>query len=182
MRNASPWTRFKQGIGQDLQRVGDRFGPVRARMQDSWRSLSLAYKLFFVVVVMGFLIILAKQAFSWDTLSITALSQAPWHIGAIGIGIVLITLLLLLWRFPKRKAAHLVDLGLKEQFDVENETRKTWATIVGGIAVLFSLLFTWGNLRVTQENLRLTQETATKSQELTREGQITDGLQKQLRN
>ena len=33
------------------------------------------------------------------------------------------------------------------------------------MAVLFSLLFTWGNLRVTQENLRITQETATKSQE-----------------
>ena len=51
---------------------------------------------------------------------------------------------------------------------------------MGGTAVLFTLLFTWGNLRVTQDNLRITQETAIKSQELTREGQITDGFTKAI--
>jgi uncharacterized protein YjbI with pentapeptide repeats len=132
-----------------------------------------------VVVGIGSLIILARQEFPWDALSITALSQDPWYIGAIGIGFVLIVLLVLLWWLPKRKAA-LLDLGPKEQFDVENETRKTWATIAGGMAVLFSLLFTWANLRVTQDNLRITQEAATKSQELTREGQITDRFTKAI--
>jgi len=182
MKDGSPWARFKHGIGQDLQRVGHRLGPVRARVQDSWQSLSLLDKLFFVVVVVGFLIILiilTRYAFPWDALSITALSRAPRHIGAIGIGFVLIVLLFLLWRLPKRKATRLTS-GLKEQFDIENETRKTWATIVGGMAVLSSLLFTWGNLRVTQDNLRITQETATKSQEVTREGQITDGFTKAI--
>lgn len=173
MRNASPWTHFKQGIGQDLQRVGDRLGPGRARVQDAWRSLSLPCTLFFVVVGLGLLIILARQRFPWDALSVVALSQAPWPIGAIGIGFALIVLLFLLWRLPKWKAARL-NLSLKEQFDVENETRKTWATITGGMAVLFSLLFTWGNLRVAQDNLRITQKATTKSQELTRKGQITD--------
>jgi hypothetical protein len=148
-------------------------------VQDLWQSLSLLYKLFFVVVGMGFLIILARQGFPWDTLNITALSQATWYIGAIGIGFVLIVLLFLLWKLPKRKVTRL-KLELKGQFDVENETRKTWATIVGGMAVLFSLLFTWGNLRVTQDNLRITQEAATKSQELTRQGQITDRFTKAI--
>jgi uncharacterized protein YjbI with pentapeptide repeats len=137
---------------------------------------------FIVVVVVGFLIILAiliRYGFSWDTLNITALSQAPWHIGVVGIGFALIVLLFLLWKLPKRKAASLTS-GLREQFDIENETRKTWATIVGGMAILSSLLFTWGNLRVTQDNLRITQETATRSQELTREGQITDGFTKAI--
>jgi hypothetical protein len=50
MRDASPWTRFKQGIARDLQRVGHRLGPARARLRDLWRSLALPYKLFFVVV------------------------------------------------------------------------------------------------------------------------------------
>jgi uncharacterized protein YjbI with pentapeptide repeats len=179
MTDASPWTRFKQGIGQDLRRVWDRLGPARARVQDSWRSLSLPYKLCFVVVGIGFLVILASQAFSWDALRIAVLSQDPWHIGIAGIVFILIALLVLLWRWPKRKATRL-NLDPKQQFDVENETRKTWATIAGGMVVLVSLLFTWGNLRVTQENLRITQETATKSQDLTREGQITDRFTKAI--
>ena len=177
MSDASPWTRFKQGITQDLQRVWDRLGPARARGQDSWRSLSLRYKLCFVAVGLGFLMILARMGFSWDALSITGLSQDPWHIRIIGIGLALIVLLFLLWRLPKRKAANL-NLDPKEQFNVENETRKTWATIVGGMAVLFSLLFTWANLRVTQDNLRVTQEATIKSQDLTRQGQITDRFTK----
>jgi hypothetical protein len=131
------------------------------------------------VAGLGFLIILARLAFSWDALSITGLFQDPWHIGIIGIGLALIVLLFLLWKLPKRKAARL-NLDPKAQFEVENETRKTWATIVGGMAVLFSLLFTWANLRVTQENLRITQEATTNSQELTREGQITDRFTKAI--
>jgi hypothetical protein len=35
MKESSPWARFRQGIGQDLQRMGHRLGPVRARVQDS---------------------------------------------------------------------------------------------------------------------------------------------------
>jgi hypothetical protein len=46
------------------------------------------------------------------------------------------------------------------------------------MAVLFSLLFTWANLRVAQDNLRITQEAATKSQDLTRQGQIIDRFTK----
>jgi hypothetical protein len=60
MRDASPWTRFKHGIRQDFQRVGDRLGPDKARLQDWWRSLSLPYKLFFIVVGVGFLMILER--------------------------------------------------------------------------------------------------------------------------
>jgi hypothetical protein len=163
MKDTPPWTCFKQRITQDLQRIWDKLGPARARGQDSWRSLPLPYKLLCVVV--------------WDALSITGLSQDPWQIGIAGIGLALTVLLFLLWRLPKRKAARLTS-GMREQFDIENETRKTWATIVGGMAVLFSLLFTWANLRVAQDNLRITQEAATKSQDLTRQGQIIDRFTK----
>jgi hypothetical protein len=68
---------------------------------------------------MSFLMILARQAFPWDALSIAALSHATWHIGAIGIALILI----LLWRLPKRRASRL-GLGPKDQFDVENEAGK----------------------------------------------------------
>jgi hypothetical protein len=77
MKDASPWTRFKQGISHDLRRVWDRLGPARARVQDSWRSLSLPYKLLFGVVGPGFLMILTRLAFSWNDLSITGLGQDP---------------------------------------------------------------------------------------------------------
>jgi hypothetical protein len=177
MKDTPPWTCFKQRITQDLQRIWDKLGPARARGQDSWRSLPLPYKLLFVVVWLGFVIVLARLAPSWDALSIMGLSQDPWQIGIAGIGLALTVLLFLLWRLPKRKAARLTS-GMREQFDIENETRKTWATIVGGMAVLFSLLFTWANLRVAQDNLRITQEAATKSQDLTRQGQIIDRFTK----
>jgi hypothetical protein len=94
---------------------------------------------------MGCLIIFATQAFP----------QATWFIVVIGISIVLV----MLWKLPNRVSAGITS-GLREQFNIENETRKTWATIVGGIALLLSLYFTWENLRVTQD--------------LTRQGQITD--------
>ena len=48
---------------------------------------------------------------------IAGLSQAPWHIEALGIGFVLIVLLFLLWRLPKRKAARLTQA--EREFDVE---------------------------------------------------------------
>jgi uncharacterized protein YjbI with pentapeptide repeats len=145
MRNTSPWTHVKQGIGQARQGVWDSLGPARARVQDSWRSLALSYKLVFVAVGMGCLITFATQVFP----------QATWSIVVIGIGIVLV----MLWKLPKRAAADITS-GLKEQFEIENETRKTLATIIGGIALLGSLWFTWENFRVTQD--------------LTRQGQITD--------
>src|SRR5919206_2923722 len=104
MRDGSPWSRLKQGIARDLQRVGHRLGPARARVRESWHSLSLPYKLLFVVVGMGFLVIPAGPGLPWDALGLAALRQSPWHIGTIGIGFVLIVLLFLLWRLPKRKA------------------------------------------------------------------------------
>ena len=69
MRDGASLTRFRQGISQDLQRMGDWLGSGRARLQDWWRLLSLPSKLCFVVVGLGFLIILARLAFSWDALS-----------------------------------------------------------------------------------------------------------------
>ena len=50
---AKLWARFKHGIGQDFQRVGDKVGPARARVQNSWQLLSLPGQLFFVVVGLG---------------------------------------------------------------------------------------------------------------------------------
>jgi len=163
MRNTSPWTHLKQTFGQDLQRVWEKPGPARAQVQDSWRSLALPYKLVFVAVAIVLLIIFPTQAFPWDPLSTTPSSKAIWYVGAIGIVFALIVLPFLLWWLPKRKAASLTS-DLREQFDIANEARKTWAPIAGGMVILIGLLFTWANFPVTWENLRVTQETATNSQ------------------
>jgi hypothetical protein len=128
MRNIFSWTHVKQGIGQALQRVWDRLGPARAKVRDSWRSLALSNELVFVAVGMGCLIIVVTQVFP----------QATWSIVVIGIGIVLV----MLRNLPIREAAGITS-SLREQFDIANETRKTWATIAGGMAILVGLLFTW---------------------------------------
>jgi hypothetical protein len=75
-------------------------------------------------------------------------------------------LLLLLVKIPEWQVANLSGTD-RDRFSAENEARRTFAQVVGGIGLVAGLYFT--SLQV-----RSTQDTATKNEALTRDGQITD--------
>jgi uncharacterized protein YjbI with pentapeptide repeats len=104
-------------------------------------------------------------------LSFDAAAFLREHVLAVAIAGGGLVVLALIW-LPKWQAAR-PELTPEARFEAENEARKTLAEIIGGAAVLAGLLFTW-------ENLRITQETATTSQELTREGQLTERFTKAI--
>jgi uncharacterized protein YjbI with pentapeptide repeats len=60
------------------------------------------------------------------------------------------------WQLRK----HAAQLGLQERLELTNEYRRTVAQIVGGIAVLVGLYFTWQQLSATHETLQLNQRAA----------------------
>jgi hypothetical protein len=80
-----------------------------------------------------------------------------------------VVLVLILWKVPQWQVRHLKDLTPKEQFDRENDARKTLATILGGIAVLGGAYFTWRNIKLAQESLGVSQQ-----------GQLTDRFTKAI--
>jgi hypothetical protein len=63
----------------------------------------------------------------------------------------------LLYSAPKLQAAAMTTLTEKERFDVENESRKTMAQILGGAVLIAGLYFTWRTTRVSEVNLIETQ-------------------------
>lgn len=88
--------------------------------------------------------------------------------------IVALAFLLILWQLPQwqsraylnkfppevlqeLKASERVQLE-KNAADIENSTRLTIAQIVGGLALLAGLYFTYQNVRTAQENLRVTEQ------------------------
>jgi hypothetical protein len=75
-------------------------------------------------------------------------------------------LLLLLVKIPQWQVADLSGTD-RDRFSAENEARRTFAQVVGGIGLVAGLYFT--SLQV-----RSTQDTAAKNEALTRDGQITD--------
>jgi uncharacterized protein YjbI with pentapeptide repeats len=76
----------------------------------------------------------------------------PW--AAIFIGIV--SLFLLLWKFPKFQLSSWKDkLELKDYLALENSARTTLLQIIGGCVVLVGLYFTALSLNVSQENVTL---------------------------
>jgi uncharacterized protein YjbI with pentapeptide repeats len=98
------------------------------------------------------------------------------HLLAVTI-VVGCLLLLALIGLPKWQAAR-SNLKPKEQFEAENEARKTLAEIVVGAVLLAGLYFTGANLQITQvttaKNLELAQETLKNSQA----GQLADRFTK----
>jgi hypothetical protein len=76
--------------------------------------------------------------------------------------IVTLILALILWRFPKLQAARSRGLNADNQFDRENEARKTLAQIIGGLLLLAGL---YSSMRTL---------------DLQREGQVTDRFTKAI--
>jgi hypothetical protein len=128
--------------------------------------------LVFLAVVVVVWIFSAPFA-QWSRSAQSFVVAVLWEHYLAAVTRVVFLLVLVLIEVPKWQAARL-GLTPQTRFKAENDTRKTLAEIIGSAAVLAGLLFTWGNLRATQEGLRITQETATRSQDLTREGQITE--------
>jgi hypothetical protein len=101
------------------------------------------------------------------------LRSTPWRELArryqqllMGLGALL--LLLVTWKLPQWYAASWEKLtDPKDIARLESDTRSTMVQAVGGIALLAGLLFTWRNLRMTEQNSRQTLE-------LSRKGQIND--------
>jgi hypothetical protein len=85
-------------------------------------------------------------------------------------------LVLILWKVPQWQVAHVQGLKPTEQFDRENEARKTLAQILGGTVLLAGGFATWRNLKLTQQSLKLTQQ----SQLIMEQGQITDRFTKAI--
>src|SRR5215207_549547 len=89
-------------------------------------------------------------------------------------GIAAIIFILLLWKLPQwqsnaylasftpevlqeLKAPERVQLE-KNAADIENSTRITLAQIIGGLALLAGLYFTYENVKAAQDNARTAQE------------------------
>jgi hypothetical protein len=83
-------------------------------------------------------------------------------------------LLFTLWKFPQWYAASWQRLtDPRDIAKLESDTRTTMVQAVGGMVLLVSLLFTWRNLRMTEENSRQTLD-------LSHKGQINDRFTKAI--
>jgi uncharacterized protein YjbI with pentapeptide repeats len=94
----------------------------------------------------------------------------------VGLGI-LASIGLILWIVPAWQVAKLQGLDNKHLFDKENEARKTIAQILGGLALLIGIYFTWRRITATEKSLEITrgQLLATeRNLEIARDGQITE--------
>jgi len=66
--------------------------------------------------------------------------------------LVLGILLLLLWEAPKRQlASWKASLEPRDLIELENDARRTWAQILGGLVILIGLYFTWQTVVISQE-------------------------------
>jgi hypothetical protein len=91
-------------------------------------------------------------------------------------------LILLLWLFPKWQVRSIANTDLKpeERFDRENEARKTFSQILGGLALLAGFYFTWQNLVDTRKNQSTTEKATQENIRIAQEGQITDRFTKAI--
>ncbi len=79
-----------------------------------------------------------------------------------------------LWLFPKWQIRTYLatepDLKTKTLVELENDTRRTWAQILGGVFFLITAYFTWRRVTATESQVRVAQEQA----RIAQEGQITE--------
>jgi len=103
------------------------------------------------------------HAISWQTL---ARRYSPLLV-VFGV-LLLLASPFVLWKLPQWYAASWDKLtDPKDIAKLESDTRTAMVQALGGIALLTGLLFTWRNLRLTEQNSRQTLD-------LSRRGQIND--------
>jgi hypothetical protein len=80
------------------------------------------------------------------------LRQIDKAVAAFVVGVLIVlSMSLAIWKIPKWQVASLKNLTPAEQFNSENEARKTLSQILGGAALLVGLYFTWRSMRVAAE-------------------------------
>ena len=84
--------------------------------------------------------------------------------------IILAFILASLWFIPQLQVQSKTTLNEKERIELENDTRRTWAQILGGIMLALTVYFTWRRVQAVEQNVRA----AEKNLEIAREGQITE--------
>ena len=85
----------------------------------------------------------------------------PRRVFWLTAGVIVLTalIIMMLWIVPQLQAEKYLNaakrdgktIDAKDQFSIENEARKTLATILGAIVVLTGAYFTWQNIKVVQE-------------------------------
>jgi hypothetical protein len=147
MKDESSWTRFKQGVSHDFQQGVHRLSPAGVRALQWLGDASKG--------------------------RITRLRPPPWRTVPLPFKAILLLiatgiLVLLIIEIPRWQAARWEGrIELKEVAKQESDTRATIVQALGGLALLAGLLFTWRNLRMTEQNSRHTLD-------LSRKGQIND--------
>ncbi len=82
------------------------------------------------------------------------------------IGTGLVGLLLAIWWIPRVQVQKYKELPEEKRAEMENDFRKTLIDTTTGLALVFSLVFTWAQLRDTQRQASETQKSATKQLQL----------------
>jgi hypothetical protein len=99
-----------------------------------------------------------KEAGLWTLLrGWVRATRAFWL--TVGVIVLVALLVVILWKVPQLQVEKYVNVAksdgktmdAKDRFNIENDARKTLATILGAIVILGGAYFTWRNIRVAQE-------------------------------
>jgi len=137
---------YQQRVRSESQQDQDWLKAERAIRRPNRRRLG-----FFAAVVLG------------GSLCVWLLDEA--EVRSIFPELLTITVLLvtlILWKLPKRQAARSLGVNVENQFDRENEARKTLAQIIGGVLLLAGLY------------------SSVRTLDLQREGQVTERFTKAI--
>jgi len=141
---------YQQRVRSESQQDQDWLKAERAVRRPNRRRLGI-----FAAVVAT--VVLGGSLFSWLLDEAEVRSIFP---ELLTITVLLVTLIL--WKLPKRHAARSLGVNVQNQFDRENEARKTLAQIIGGVLLLAGLY------------------SSVRTLDLQREGQVTDRFTKAI--
>ena len=103
--------------------------------------------------------------------------MAYWFSRGLLILAVAVFLGAALWKLPQYQVGRSTGLTPENQFNRENEARKTLAQILGGLALLFGLYLTWRRITAAEKTAEATlksAETALQNVRVAQDSQITE--------
>lgn len=141
---------YQQRVRSESQQDQDWLKAERAVLRPNQRRLGI-----FAAVVIA--VVLGGSLFGWLRDEAKVRSIFP---ELLTITVLLVTFIL--WKLPRRQAARSLGVNVENQFDRENEARKTLAQIIGGMLLLAGLY------------------SSVRTLDLQREGQVTDRFTKAI--